>query len=224
MPTSHPGLEEMTMWNNLKRSLLNQGAYWISWVRLRSLLRTLDAGSLVIDCGANVGDISALFLKTGASVIAFEPDPTAYEILSNRFQGVPNFTLHRKAVSDHDGQASFYFHQRRNDSKAPAFTVSSTLVAEKQNINTSQSISVDLIDLSAFLTSLGRKVDILKMDVEGAEICILKKMLADNSFELVGRMLVETHETKIPGHRQEVAALRQELQARGIRNIWLNWI
>ncbi|MBM3442425.1 MAG: FkbM family methyltransferase [Bacteroidetes bacterium] len=212
------------MWNNLKRSLLNQGAYWISWFRLRSLLRTLDRSSLVIDCGANVGDISALFLGTGAHVIAFEPDPTAYDILAKRFQRMPNFTLHRKAVSDHDGHGSLYFHQHRNDSNPLAFTVSSTLLAEKQNVDASQSIPVEVIDLSTYLSTLDSKVDILKMDVEGAEIGILKKMLADGTYEKVALMLVETHETKIPGHDHEVADLRHELVVRGIRNIRLNWI
>lgn len=212
------------MLGRLKRWVLNRGAYWISRYRLQGILRSLDAGSLVIDCGANVGDISALFLGTGAIVIAFEPDPVAHAILVDRFRGTPRFTLYRKAVSDHDGVASFYFHKDREGADAREFTVSSTLVAEKRNVNAGQSMEVELTDLSAFVSSLGRKVDVLKLDVEGAEIDILKKMLAEGTHERVGLMLVETHETKIPGHDREVSALRRELDAKGIRNIRLNWI
>lgn len=212
------------MLGRLKRWVLNRGAYWISRYRLRGILHSLDAGSLVIDCGANVGDISALFLGTGATVIAFEPDPVAHAILVDRFRGNSRFTLHNKAVSDHDGRASFYFHKDREGADPREFTVSSTLVAEKRNVDAGQSMEVELTDLSAFVASLGRRVDVLKLDVEGAEIDILKKMLADGTHERVGLMLVETHETKIPGHDREVAALQGELHARGIRNIRLNWI
>ncbi len=212
------------MIGRLKRIVLNRGAYWISRYRLRGILRTLDAGSLVIDCGANVGDISALFLGTEASVIAFEPDPVAHAILVDRFRDNPRFTLHKKAVSDHNGRASFYFHKDRDGADAREFTVSSTLVAEKRNVDAGQSMEVELVDLSAFVASLGRRVDVLKLDVEGAEIGILKKILAEGTHERIGLMLVETHETKIPGHAAEVASLRRELKEKGIQNIRLNWI
>jgi FkbM family methyltransferase len=208
----------------LKRTLLNRGAYWISRYRLRGILRGLGAGSLVIDCGANVGDISALFLGTGASVIAFEPDPVAVDILERRFAGQPRFTLHRQAVSDHDGRASFYFHRDRDEGHARAFTVSSTLVSGKRNVDVGHAIEVEVVDFSRFIAALGRRVDVLKLDVEGAEIGILKRMLAEGTHARIGLMLVETHETKIPGHRAEVEALRREIAARGIQNIRLNWI
>lgn len=212
------------MLGKLKRILLVRVAYWISRIRLRGILRSLTEDSLVIDCGANVGDISALFLETGASVIAFEPDPVAHAILVDRFRGHPRFTLYNKAVSDHEGSAPIYFHRDRRGAGAREFTTSSSLVAEKRNVDTGYSMEVGLVDLSAYVASLGRRVDILKLDVEGAEIDILKKMLAEATYERIGLMLVETHEKKIPGHAREVESLRLEISEKGIRNIHLNWI
>lgn len=210
---------------SLKRNILNRGAYLISYVRLRKILRQVGPGSLVVDCGANIGEISALFLGRGAEVIAFEPDPVALQALRKRIGDHPKFTLYQKAVSDQDGHASFYFHRDRvGDEGGEAFTVSSTLVAEKKNIDTSNSIDVELIDLDAFIRSLGRKIDVLKMDVEGAEINILKRMLDTGSYRHIGLMLVETHETKIPGHLEEVKRLQVRIDEMGIDHIRLNWI
>ena len=210
---------------SIKRIVLNRGAYLISYLRLRKILRNVGPGSLVLDCGANVGEISALFLARGAEVIAFEPDPLAYEALLRKIGHHQHFTLHKKAVSDRSGMASFFFHKDRSEGQGGAeFTVSSTLVAEKRNVDVNHSIDVELVDLDAFVSGLDRKVDILKMDVEGAEIAILTRMLDNGSYHKVGLMLVETHETKIPGHQQEVALLRSRIAALGIDNIRLNWI
>jgi FkbM family methyltransferase len=210
---------------SIKRIILNRGAYLISYFRLQKILRKVGPGSLVIDCGANVGEISALFLARGADVIAFEPDPVAFEALRRRVGHYPNVILRQQAVSDRAGTASFFFHKERADGSGGAeFTVSSTLVAEKRNVDTRHSIEVELVDLDAFITALGRKVDVLKMDVEGAELAILSKMLDKGSYQQIGLMLVETHETKIPGHLEELTALRQRIDRAGIEHIRLNWI
>jgi FkbM family methyltransferase len=210
---------------SLKRIFLNRGAYLISYFRLQKILKKVGPGSLVIDCGANIGEISALFLARGADVIAFEPDPVALEALRRRVGDHPRLTLYQQAVSDRSGRASFFFHKDRSDgTDEAAFTVSSTLVAEKRNVDTRHSIEVELIDLDAFIASLDRQVDVLKMDVEGAEIAILWKMLESGSYQKIRLMLVETHETKIPGHLEEVTRLQARINQLGIKHIRLNWI
>jgi FkbM family methyltransferase len=210
---------------SLKRIFLNRGAYLISYFRLQKILKNVGPGSLVIDCGANIGEISALFLARGADVIAFEPDPVALEALRRRVGDHPRLTLYQQAVSDRSGRASFFFHKDRSDgTDEAAFTVSSTLVAEKRNVDTRHSIEVELIDLDAFIASLDRQVDVLKMDVEGAEIAILWKMLESGSYQKIRLMLVETHETKIPGHLEEVTRLQTRINQLGIKHIRLNWI
>ena len=42
-------------------------------------------GEYVIDCGANIGNITGVFENAGAIVIAFEPNKHAFEILKTRF-------------------------------------------------------------------------------------------------------------------------------------------
>lgn len=212
------------MIGSIKRRLLNKGAYVISYFRLRNILRGIDSGSLVIDCGANIGDITALFLGRGAQVICFEPDPMAFSALLKRFGDNPRIRLINSAVSDQNGKASFYLHKDRRDGGGEEYTVSSSLLREKKNVDAQKGIVVQLTDLSEYVSALGRKVDVLKLDVEGAEISILKKMIREGTYADIGLMLVETHETKIPGHDREVADIRELIREKGISNIGLNWV
>jgi FkbM family methyltransferase len=212
------------MFGKLKRKILNTGAYVISYLKLRTILPDIGEGSLVIDCGANVGDISALFLSRGARVIAFEPDPLAYPMLSGRFAGDQRIECINRAVSDRNGKAAFFLHKDRQANEDASFTVSSTLVKEKRNVDAGHSVEVDVTDLSDYIAGLGRKVDVLKMDVEGEEIAILHKLIREGIWRQVGLILVETHETKIPGHDRAVAELKELIRREGIGNIRLNWI
>ena len=212
------------MIGSIKRRLLNKGAYVISYFRLRNILRGIDSGSLVIDCGANIGDITGLFLGRGAQVICFEPDPMAFSALLKRFGDNPRIRLINSAVSDQNGKASFYLHKDRRDGGGEEYTVSSSLLREKKNVDAQKGIVVQLTDLSEYVSALGRKVDVLKLDVEGAEISILKKMIREGTYAGIGLMLVETHETKIPGHDREVADIRELIREKGISNIGLNWV
>jgi FkbM family methyltransferase len=212
------------MLEDLKRKVLNTGAYWLSFLKLRSILKEIDSSSLIIDCGANVGDISALFLAKGARVIAFEPDPLAFNLLKSRFDGLKNMTCIQSAVSDRDGKAQLYFHKNRALTSDKEFTVCSSLIAKKINVDELSGAEVNVLDLCKFILDLDQRVDILKLDVEGEEIAILKKLISAKLYEKIGLILVETHETKIPGHLNEVTQLKGLIQKGNIKNIRLNWI
>ena len=49
----------------------------IAFIEFNRALSNLNKGSYVIDCGANVGEFTKLFLEKGFIVDAFEPDPIA---------------------------------------------------------------------------------------------------------------------------------------------------
>src|ERR1700692_1145388 len=60
----------------------------------------VNPGSLIIDCGANIGDITSTFARTGAEVYAFEPNPVCFSILSKRFSASPNIKCFNRGVMD----------------------------------------------------------------------------------------------------------------------------
>lgn len=213
----------MSALSSLKRKVLNQGALWISLFKLRPLLRNINSDSIVIDCGANVGDITAQFAKTGATVYSFEPDPTAFTILKRRFEHSPNVHLFNQAVWVENTKLSLFFHADRQGGQKE-FTVSSSVYDNKVNVDASNKTETQAIDLAEFIHQLGKKVSLIKIDVEGAEIDILKDFIKKETYKKFDLAVVETHETKIPGHVEEVKNLERVFAEKDIRNIKLNWI
>lgn len=212
------------MYESIKRKFLNRCAYYTSLIKLYPILKKVGSNFLFVDCGANIGDISALFLSKGAIVKSFEPDLLAYSYLLKRFAGKERIEIINKAVADSDGKAMFYYHKERLNKEGIEFTVSSSLLKEKKNVDHMHGMEVETVDLCRYIDSLGREVDILKMDIEGEEIAVLNKMISEETYKKVGLILVETHETKIPGHKEKVASLKQLIQEKRINNIKLNWI
>lgn len=207
----------------LKRKFLNAGALWISYFKLIPDWIRLGKNSLVLDCGANVGHITKLFASTGATVISFEPDPVAFKELLKRCGNNKNVSLIQKGVWDKASTIQLYTH-KESERDETSFTVGSSIIAEKLNVDSSKAQSIEVIDLVAFMQQQTRKIDLIKLDVEGAEIDILKKILSTGSHTLFNRMYVETHETKIPIQKQDLIAIKKAMKDKGIRNIKLNWI
>jgi hypothetical protein len=49
----------------------------------------VSPSDVIIDCGANVGDITSVFARTRATVYAFEPNPFCDAVLERRFKPNP---------------------------------------------------------------------------------------------------------------------------------------
>lgn len=207
-----------------KRRILNRLAYIISYFRLQTVLKKIPEGSVIIDCGANVGDISLLFAKRKVTVFAFEPDPIAFEILKQRTKNISNITCYKKGVGTANKTSRLFFHRGRSAHNHEAFSVSSSTISEKNNIDTENFIEIETIDLADFIELLEGEVALVKMDIEGAEIEVLEKLIHQETYKKVGLLLVETHENKIPGHHKKVRQLKQTLETKNISNIRLNWI
>jgi FkbM family methyltransferase len=210
-------------WALLKRQILNAGAIGISYFKLLPDLFRLNKNSIVLDCGANVGHISKLFSLTGATVIAFEPDPVAFKKLTRRCRNKKNITCIQKGVWDKNSSIQLYTHKESKADEA-SFTVGSSIIADKINVDLTKAQVIEVIDLIAFIKDHAQKIDLIKLDVEGAEIEILKKIIATNTYHLFDRMYVETHETKIPFQAKELEQIKQDMKEKGIKNIRLNWV
>ena len=122
--------------------------------------------SLILDLGANRGDFSKWALDQGATVIAFEPDKDAYLQLIKRLNKFENFFPLNSAVSNKTGLSKLYFHKDKKIDPI-GFSISSSLVEEKANIDNSFFNPVLCIDLEVIVKEL--PIKLLKIDIEGAE-------------------------------------------------------
>jgi FkbM family methyltransferase len=137
----------------------------------------LSDGMTVVDIGANVGTYTLLALQSvgGAGrVIAYEPTPRVFDILKNNVQingflesGVAD--LRRKAVSDGAAdRASFYLSSNS--------LMNSLYGEDPASIRPVAVVDVECVSLDADLSDLDR-VDVVKVDAEGAEPAILRGMM-----------------------------------------------
>jgi FkbM family methyltransferase len=196
---------------------------------MQGVLSMLRPGDLVIDCGANVGEVSQPLAETGASVHAFEPDPYAFEKLTERLARFDNVTLHHAAVGVTSGRIRLMRAANFDDNPKGA-SVKSTIVEGGRGIDETgaEAMDVALVDLPAFIGQLVEaqgRIAFLKMDIEGAELELLETMLARKMFDHIGLTVAETHERKFKALRPRFKALRKAVAARyPITQVNLDWI
>jgi FkbM family methyltransferase len=191
--------------------------------RKPNMPENLSHDDILIDCGANVGEITEIFAKTGAKVYAFEPDPYAFEVLQQRMVAWPNVECINKGVLDQNSEMLLYFRKDREESKLVS-TQGSTFELGKKNVDETSYTSVKVIDFAEFIMALPNPVSILKMDVEGSEVRILHKLIETGAIYRIGKAYVETHERKIPTYAESLQILKKKIQEKDISNINFNWI
>lgn len=156
---------------------------------------------VVIDCGANIG-VGVAYIKSlfpRATVHAFEPDKAAFECLQanvaqNDFRQVH---LHNKAVWTKSETLSFF----------PDGSWGGGLLGGPDV----PSIQVEAVDLNDFLD---KPVDLLKIDIEGAEGRVIDHTLARIGAN-VTRVFFEWHSMK--GEPQALGRLLDGLASHGFR-------
>ncbi|MFC1736203.1 FkbM family methyltransferase [Candidatus Hydrogenedentota bacterium] len=183
----------------------------------------LKKTDIAIDCGANVGGITRHLCKSRATVYSFEPNPHAFKVLHERFSSMQNVHCIQKGVSAEKGQMKLYFHENSDEDEV-FWSSGSSLLDFKGNVRTDKYEEVEIIDLCEFIESLDSRVRILKIDVEGVECKILRKLINTGTIHKIDYAFVETHDHKIPELKAETDTLRELIRERGLENIDLDWI
>jgi FkbM family methyltransferase len=171
-----------------------------------------DRHPRIVDCGANIG-MSVLFFKAlrpDADVIAFEPDPVtcAHLVRTVESNGLRNVRIENAAVGGHEGTVTFY--SSASDPASLSASIEPTAGGEMKT-------SVRMVRLSSFLTD---RVDLLKLDVEGAEYSVIDDLIATGTMHLIREAVIEYHE--IPSRPDGVAYLTRTLQSEGFEVALIN--
>lgn len=133
----------------------------------------------IIDCGANIG-LSVIYFKKlypESKIIAFEPDPKIFNVLSSniKYGRLENVELIQKGVSDTQGNIAFI----------PDNADGGRLISGKEN---AEQILVETVKLSDYLSE---KVDFLKIDIEGEEVKVIEE--CKNQLKNVENIFIEYH-------------------------------
>lgn len=142
---------------------------------------------VVIDIGANVGFFSLLawYKLPTAKIIAYEPIARNFKLLQKNTEGISPSQLlaNHAAVSDVVGEIILRFNDQ-------AITTSASLLANSTGSTEERVPSTTLASL--FEVNSLQKVDLLKMDCEGAEYSIVYNSPAE-LFERINCIAMETH-------------------------------
>lgn len=141
---------------------------------------------LIFDCGSNIG-MSVLFFKKlyrNARIIAFEPDPATFatlrqNVVQNRLSDVE---LHSVAIGGHSGQIELF--------RDPSPESSSLKMSTLRQRHDGPGVVVPSRRLSEFIKS---DIDLLKLDVEGAEDAVMDELADSGKLRYVRRLHLEYH-------------------------------
>jgi len=135
------------------------------------VLQNLKPGMVFLDIGANVGYFSLLtanHVAPSGRVIAVEPNPLAFSQLEQNIKRnkVSNITVLHAACADSAASGKLYVSGPSNTGKA-SFS--------SKNAESQEFISVDCLPGDTLIEKLNLpRLDLVKIDVEGAELRVLK--------------------------------------------------
>jgi FkbM family methyltransferase len=183
-------------------------------------LSPLRPGSVVVDAGANIG-LFALRVGLacpGLRLIALEPAPDTCALLRHNLAaaGLDDVEVRQVALGERAGSAilTVFRHLPANsttrpDQKPAQWTASMRSLEPEQAdaMLETESVEVAVVRLSDVLPADIAAIDLLKIDVEGAELDVLRG-LADADWPLVAHVVVEVHD--VDGRLADVLGLLRD--------------
>jgi len=139
--------------------------------------KVVKEGNVVVDLGANIGYftlLAARLIGEKGKVFAFEPEPKnfGYLIKNIKLNDYNNIVAVQKAVSDHSGKTKLFIcpydsghHTINQPSGIKAYS--------RQKLSEIAFIEVETVTLDEYLKDKVDRVDVVKIDVEGAEALVI---------------------------------------------------
>jgi FkbM family methyltransferase len=175
----------------------------------------IQEGFVCLDIGSNVGYFSVLFASKGAKVYAFDPVRENYALLSLTVALNPNLDIELRncAIGDESGSIDFYIPEQTSLAR-----IRSNSEAKGEDKRTVELITIDQLDLP--------RVDVVKIDVEGAEEKVIKGMLNTLARCKPKLLMVELVEDHLMEFSSNIGAVFDLLASKGmvpmvVNNGWL---
>lgn len=170
------------------------------------MISYISKGDLVIDAGAHHGLFSLYSRKTvgsQGSIYAFEPHPDSFKILSENvdLNGFENIRIENMCL----GNSSQTTHLRSLTGLRGRSYISESEESRSKAIEMdfTESFNVEMTSLSRYMREEKiEKVDMLKVDVEGAELEVLRGV--EDQLQNVKRAVIEIHSHHEDEYREDL--------------------
>ncbi len=141
---------------------------------------------LIIDCGANIG-MSVIYFKhkfPNCKILGFEPNPDSYNLLEKNVQvnHLKNVEIHNVGLFDKAVEIPFYLGNRR----------ASLTGSIRKERGKGKIIKIKAEKLSNYVKQF-ESIDLIKMDVEGAEFHIVEDLVTSSTLSKVKEYIIEYH-------------------------------
>jgi len=179
---------------------------------LRRLLAAIQEGDTFFDVGANIGTLTLpVAVAGGVECLAFEPEPAnAARLAENaELNGLTNVTVIEAAVWGVPGTVGL-----RVDGAAGTGT--GRVVADRGDGVT----QVPAVTVDAFAGGGSAAPQVLKLDVEGAELEVLRGAAGALASGRIRDLFVETHPGELAERGKSEAELDALLGAHGYAEVW----
>jgi FkbM family methyltransferase len=132
---------------------------------MQAVKSQLRPGGLCLDIGANVGNHALFFAEHFAEVWAFEPNPRTFALLSLNASLRSNVRTFAFGLSDADATAQL---------QVPAHNLGMASLHSRTPSSSDSTVACELRRLDSWAEVQGRRVSLMKIDVEGHELAVLR--------------------------------------------------
>jgi len=148
---------------------------------LRLSYPSLNINSIVFDLGGYKGDFAfQIYERYKCNVYIFEPHPTFYKFCIDRFKGNSKIHVFDFGLSDENGS----FKLSDLDDGSSLF----------DRDGAASHIEVKVREFSPLFEELNlKKIDLIKINIEGAEFPLLEHMYLKNIFPLIDNLQIQFH-------------------------------
>jgi FkbM family methyltransferase len=146
----------------------------------RVLIEELRPGSVFFDIGAQYGYhslVAAEVVGGAGRVVAFEPGRSALRLLSENLRDVGAATVEAVAVGDDEGMVTLQDFGVRNSALNTVRSAARVPQGERDRLR-AESYEVEATTVDAYVRRTALVPDVVKIDVEGQELAVLRGMEA----------------------------------------------